>query len=69
MWICKICKKNDYYPMISIDCGHSFCSNCIQKLKICPLCKTDIKKYIQNHDLFEMTYYPNNYDSFNYGMK
>jgi hypothetical protein len=50
MWNCSICYGNDNAYIIT-NCGHSYCINCLNKLKVCPKCKSDIDKIIKNYDL------------------
>jgi hypothetical protein len=38
-FICGICREILYKP-ISTLCGHNFCMQCLNNIKICPLCKS-----------------------------
>lgn len=39
-WICPICNCNDSYPMMIVKCGHTFCEDCLERLKNCSICRT-----------------------------
>jgi hypothetical protein len=44
---CAICYETDVQLAAVVDCGHTFCVDCIQKLGKCALCNCSISKYIK----------------------
>lgn len=55
---CKICSKQyselEYRPYTLIPCGHTFCTKCLEKLKICPECDETIAGKLLNHAILEI---------------
>ncbi len=50
-WNCPICLTTDNYPFV-INCGHSICKVCLDKIDICCICKAAITtKEIPNYEL------------------
>ncbi len=42
---CAVCLESEDRTWLVIPCGHSFCADCVDKLKkICPTCGTKFKK-------------------------
>lgn len=52
--LCQICDSlmiDEHCPKILIPCGHSFCTLCISKEKVCPSCRNEIDSIEENHSM------------------
>lgn len=52
-WKCTICYEKNKYPMI-LQCGHTFCNECIEKINRCSLCNESKILTIKNFSLSEL---------------
>jgi hypothetical protein len=52
-WNCQICQKSDVHPVVISTCGHSFCRECLLKLKSCPECRKgyELEHLVTNYAL------------------
>lgn len=44
-WCCRICLSSDYAPTMITVCGHTFCDECLTKIKECAICRTKFEHY------------------------
>ena len=57
---CKVCLEiyndSNRKPKIITNCGHTFCSNCLNSLNIksCPKCRNKIIDCVINYDILEL---------------
>ena len=71
---CIICFEEK--EQIMLDCNHSLCVDCINKVDICPMCRFPIRKahvvnpshviYIQSNDVVEPPFLARDYIHDNY---
>jgi len=48
---CAVCFENIDVKYVIVPCGHtSTCLGCLANLKTCPICKTDVEKYVKVYD-------------------
>lgn len=46
---CPICYKCSIKLMGLYPCGHGFCSVCVLKIKVCPMCRVKVKDVVELH--------------------
>ena len=44
--ICSICASPFVEPLFHVDCGNTFCKQCLQNLQNCPLCRNKLSTVI-----------------------
>ncbi len=49
MFDCPICYESGLKLMGLYPCGHGFCSTCVTKIKVCPICRIKVKDVIELH--------------------
>ena len=47
--MCKICLSSEF-NVVFVPCGHQVsCNCCARSLKVCPICRKNIEKYIKTY--------------------